>query len=124
MLLRIAQVKCYNCGRACGEVSGKSLQDLNLGNVRGCAPDVDDLGTVAGPPRCGRCGGWLYIDEPFTAGQGEMLPLETIRGGGRAAGEVRAPAPRASTSRARSERRRGTTQKERAANDGNLIAAA
>ena len=34
MLMRVAQIKCYNCGRTCGEVVGPSIRDLTLENAR------------------------------------------------------------------------------------------
>ena len=30
MVLRVAQVKCYSCGRVCGEVKGEDLYRLRL----------------------------------------------------------------------------------------------
>ena len=73
MLLRVAQVKCYNCGRACAEVVGRSLSDLNL-NAAYVPKYATEYGLSEGhPPRCQSCGGAVYIDEPFTVGLKELL---------------------------------------------------
>ena len=74
MLMRVAEVKCYNCGRTCGEISAQSLHDLTLDNIR--VPEYTrrcglSKGTTL---RCERCGGSVYIDQPFTAGAGELIP--------------------------------------------------
>ena len=77
MLLRVAQVKCYNCGRTCAEVIGRSVGDLNLSNAY-IPKYAAQYGLSEGlPPRCQRCGGSIYIDEPFTVGPKELLFLDT-----------------------------------------------
>ena len=73
MLLRVAQVKCHNCGRTCGEVSATTVYELDLETVQ--TPDYAvGCGLSQGNyPRCKRCGGAVYMDEPFTAGPGELF---------------------------------------------------
>ena len=62
-MLCVAEVKCYQCSRICGEVEGLHPQDFDLRRVQ-----VDlstyrcDLESVW-PLRCGRCGGNLYLDD-------------------------------------------------------------
>lgn len=73
LLLRVAQVKCYNCGRTCAEVVGRSVRDLNL-NAAYVPQYAAEYGLSEGlPPRCQRYGGSVYIDEPFTVGLKELL---------------------------------------------------
>ena len=74
MLFRVAQVKCYNCGRTCGEVAGTSLGDLKLDSAYVPAYAGDERLSAESPLRCGRCGGAVYVDEPFTLGSGELRP--------------------------------------------------
>ena len=79
MLMRVAQIKCYNCGRTCGEVVGPSIRDLTLENAR--VPEyIGESGRPDGiPSRCQRCEGSVYVDEPFTLSVGEILaPRESL----------------------------------------------
>lgn len=76
MLLRVAQVKCHNCGRTCGEVKAPSVLELTIREAyvpkyaAGC-------GLSEGLHlRCRRCGGPVYMDDPFTARPGELLEPE------------------------------------------------
>ena len=78
LLLRVAQVKCYNCGRTCGEVKGRTVHELNIESVYipqyagVCALDEKN------PRRCKRCGGSVYIDDPFTASAGELVTPQDV----------------------------------------------
>ena len=79
MYLRVAQVKCYNCGRICGEVSAPSPYELDLEDVY--RPDYA-IGyglSQSNYPRCSRCEGAVFIDEPFTAGAGELLLPQDVQ---------------------------------------------
>ena len=76
MIVRVAQVKCLNCGRVCGEVSAPSVRELTLEPMENVY--VPTYATGFGPSgsnrrRCGRCGGMVYVDEPFTSGPAEVL---------------------------------------------------
>ena len=76
MIVRVAQVKCYSCGRVCGEVKGEdlyglSLQDMYVPKYAGrCGPSEDT------PFRCSCCGGLVYIDQPFSANSGEVKAVD------------------------------------------------
>ena len=75
-VLRVAQVKCHNCGRVCGEVQARSVQGLRLENVY-VPKYAQKTGLSMGThPRCGRCGGLVYIDEPFAGRPGELFAPE------------------------------------------------
>ena len=74
--MRAAQVKCYSCGRICGEVKAPSVHDLNLKNFY-IPKYAAAYGLSEGTPlRCKRCGGAVYIDEPFTVSPRESLASE------------------------------------------------
>ena len=78
-VLRVAQVKCRNCGRVCGEVQARSVQGLSLENVY-VPKYAEETGLSKGAlPRCGRCGGMVYIDEPFAMRRGELLAIQATR---------------------------------------------
>ena len=87
MLLRVAQVKCFNCGRICAEVIGRSVRDLDLRNRY--APKYSSYTGLSeeAPPLCKRCGGSVYIDEPFTVGAEESLYYTASLGISSGAGE-------------------------------------
>ena len=67
MVPRIAELKCYNCGRTWGEVSPTSVRDLSPDRI--ALPDraAQHEGLRKPWPRCRRCGGLTYVDAPFTA---------------------------------------------------------
>ena len=79
MVVRVAQVKCYSCGRVCGEVKGEDLyglrlQDMYVPKYAGrCGPAEGD------PFRCSCCGGLVYMDQPFSAGPGEVQAVDDTR---------------------------------------------
>ena len=76
MFLRIAQVKCHNCGRVCGEINAHSAQSLKLDNIY--IPEYasgyrsKDGNTI----KCARCGGSVYVDDPLTIGSAELTVRE------------------------------------------------
>ena len=72
LLLKVAQVKCYNCGRTCGEVKGRTVHELNIESAY-IPQYAGEYGLdERNPRRCKRCGGSVYIDDPFTASAGEL----------------------------------------------------
>lgn len=70
----VAEVKCYQCSRVCGEVRGLRPQQLDLFDVR-VNPQVHRCGLRPGPLlRCSRCGGNIYIGDVECMYRYETLP--------------------------------------------------
>jgi len=91
VIVRVAQVKCLNCGRVCGEISAPSVRELTLEPMEKVYVPTYATGfglSGASRRRCRRCGGMVYVDEPFTSGPAEVLasqkPLSAARDGGEA----------------------------------------
>jgi hypothetical protein len=61
-----AELHCYHCGYVAGRVEGKSTGvGAPVTDTKLVAPAVGPgyRSRLGEPPRCGRCGGPLYIDE-------------------------------------------------------------
>ena len=78
MFLRIAQVKCHNCGRVCGEINAHSAQSLKLADIYIPEYASGYRSKDGGIIKCARCGGSVYVDDPFTAAPAELTAREGI----------------------------------------------
>ena len=79
MIVRVAQVKCFSCGRICGEVHAPSVRELTLEKVYVPSYAAGLVHSGNDNTRCRRCGGMVYLDEPFSLGSAEIMGTEESR---------------------------------------------
>jgi hypothetical protein len=58
-----AELHCYHCGYLAARVEGEAGQTLSQARLISPAIGPGVRLTKGRPPRCGRCGGPLYLDE-------------------------------------------------------------
>jgi len=62
-MLCVAEVKCYQCSRICGEVGGLRPQGFDLRRIK-VDVTAHRCGLSPGRPfRCSRCGGNIYLGD-------------------------------------------------------------
>ena len=80
MLLRVAELKCHNCGRTRGKIVAPTVGGLDVKATSLRAAARSRAAGQRTSPRCRHCGGLLYVDEPFSVRSGELSRLVDIPG--------------------------------------------